>query len=217
MQLVRSAKYGLLGRPDTCDEMVMGEIDRSYRDLKINKDDVVFDIGGNIGAFAAWAAPKCQQVISFEPDADNFAVLTQNIAVHNNVTAHNCALVGHNNPTVEFFTNDTGRNKGLHSLVVTGGRTRHVVHALNFQDMLNKYRPTVIKCDIEGGEYDILLDKPLPEYVRELAIEIHLQKIIWRNDQGPRLVDQLETQFPSIKRGGKVGPKIRAILGVYAR
>jgi FkbM family methyltransferase len=197
--------------------MVMGEIDRSYRDLQINKEDVVFDIGGNIGAFAAWAAPKCAKVITFEPDADNFEVLTQNTMLLPNVTAYNAALVGHNNPTVEFFTNDTGRNKGLHSLVVTGGRTRHVVNARNFQDMLNIYRPTVIKCDIEGGEYDLLLDKPLPEYVRELAIEIHLQKIIWRRDQGPRLVEQLEHQFPNIKRGGKVSEKIRAILGVYAR
>lgn len=217
MQLVRSAKYGLLGRPDTCDEMVMGEIDRSYRQLTIKPDDVVFDIGGNIGAFAAWAAPKCKQVITFEPDADNFAVLTQNIAPFNNVTAYNCALVGHNNPTVEFFTNDTGRNKGLHSLVVTGGRTRHVVQAQNFAAMLNTYRPTVIKMDIEGGEVDLLLGKSLPEHVREIALELHLQKKIWREVQIPQIIRELEAQFANIKRRAFVDSKNRATLGIYSR
>jgi FkbM family methyltransferase len=217
MQLVKSAKYGLYGRPDTCDEMVMGEIDRSYKQLTIRPDDVVFDIGGNIGAFSAWAAPRCKQVIAFEPDAENCEIFRKNTERFPNVTLYEAALVGGLEQQVTFYTNDSGRNKGLHSLVVTGGRTCHVVDALNMAQMLARHQPTVIKCDTEGGEYSLLLDKPLPEYVRELAIEIHLQKIIWRNEQGPRLVEQLETQFPQIRRGGKVSPKIRAILGVYAR
>ncbi len=217
MELVLSKKYGLYVRPDTCDEMVCGEIDRSYRQLTINKDDVVFDIGGNIGAFSAWAAPKARAVIAFEPDVENSKVFNTNNAKNTNVILHRAALIGSDAETITFYTNDSGRNKGLHSLVVTGGRTSHTVPALNIEKMLAQYRPTVIKCDTEGGEYDLLLDKPLPDYVRELAIEIHLQKKEWRNDKAPRLVEQLEAQFPNIKRGGKVSDKIRAILGVYAR
>lgn len=217
MELVLDKKYGLYVRPDTCDSMVCGEIDRSYRELSINKDDVVFDIGGNIGAFSAWAAPKARAVIAFEPDVDNFQVFQANNAKHTNVIPYRGALVGHEAQEVEFYTNDSGRNKGLHSLEVQRGRTSYKVPAFNFNAMLEQYRPTVIKCDIEGGEYDLLLNKPLPDYVREIAIEIHLQKKIWRGDQGPKLVEQLETQFPTIRRGGKVSDKIRAILGVYAR
>jgi FkbM family methyltransferase len=217
MNTILSPKYKLHVRPDTCDELVCGEIERSYKLLNLVKDDIVFDVGANIGAFSAWASPKVQSVTAYEPDLENFEVFRLNTANLSNVDGFRVALLGDDTPEVEFFTNDSGRNKGLHSLVVQRGRGSYNVPAMNLHREIARIRPTKLKIDTEGGEYDMLLDKPIAECVKAIALEVHLQKKSWRYDQAPRLIEQLEAQFPIIRHRAVITDKTRALLGVYAR
>lgn len=217
MHTILSPKYKLHVRPDTCDELVCGEIERSYKLLHLQQGDVVLDVGANIGAFSAWAAPKVTQVIGYEPDLENFELFNMNTVKHNNAAGFRVALVGDDTPEVEFFTNDTGRNKGLHSLVVQRGRGSYSVPAMNLHREIARWRPNKIKMDVEGGEYDMLLDRPIAECVKVIALEIHLQKKEWRYDKAPRLIEQLEAQFPEIRHRAVITEKTRALLGVYAR
>ena len=61
-------------------------------------DDIVVDTGGNIGAFATYAATVCRasQAPVFEPFAENFSMLTRNIEENRlqTVTCVNEAVVG---------------------------------------------------------------------------------------------------------------------------
>jgi hypothetical protein len=41
--------------------------------------------------------------------------------------------------------------------------------------LLSTYRPTIVKCDIEFGEYDLAELRSLPPSVRVLAMEVHIR------------------------------------------
>jgi hypothetical protein len=75
-----------------------------------------------------------------------------------------------------------------HSLTYRRGRTSIEVRAFNFDDILEEFKPTFIKMDIEGGEYE-LMDTltALPDYVHGLALEIHFNQKNWRYEFAPAL------------------------------
>ena len=48
------------------------------------------------------------------------------------------------------------------------------VPGLSFSSLLEKYKPEILKIDIEGKEYDILDSIPeIPEFVEIVGIEFH--------------------------------------------
>jgi FkbM family methyltransferase len=184
-------------RPDTKDEMILNEvlIERTYGAAPIEPTDVVLDIGGNIGAAAEFFLDRgAKHVVSYEPDPDNVAVFNRNMSrsiAQGLVTIHRAAVTyrdGH----VQLYTNN-GPNKACHSVVPKRGYSSIDVPAVSFESVLNHYRPSVIKCDIEGGEYGLpweLLSKH--PYVRVVIIELHTQKPEWRTQHAPALMALIE-------------------------
>ena len=61
------------------------------------------------------------------------------------------------------------------------------VKCKKFDDVLENLKPSTIKMDCEGAEYD-LLQKPLPDYVKKITMEIHFSKKHWRNDLANKLI-----------------------------
>jgi tRNA G37 N-methylase Trm5 len=51
--------------------------------FEIKKDDLVIDIGANVGSFSIFAANKGARVFSFEPDKKNFEMIKKNIHQNN--------------------------------------------------------------------------------------------------------------------------------------
>ena len=67
---------------------------------KLNKNDVLLDIGANIGLYTIYAATtrKCR-VIAVEPESQNFSTLIKNIALNNayeKITPYCCAMSNEN-------------------------------------------------------------------------------------------------------------------------
>jgi FkbM family methyltransferase len=59
------------------------------------KQEVMFDIGGNIGLYSIYAAKRGIRVISFEPESQNYALLNKNVFLNkcgDNVMCLNSAL-----------------------------------------------------------------------------------------------------------------------------
>ena len=86
---------------------------------EINEGDVVLDIGANIGYYTLLAARlvgPTGQVIAFEPDQTNFALLRKNVEAngYRNVVLVNKAVSDHNG-TAELFLNDA--NPGDHRTI----------------------------------------------------------------------------------------------------
>ena len=173
-------------RENTLDEYICNEIIPSYGHIDY-KDKIVMDIGGCFGAFSYYALyKKAYFVYSYEPVQENYDLLTHNINKYPNVECKMAALVPHKGRET-FFYPGRGTNKGIGSFVKYRGREETTVTALNFEEELYKIKPDVIKMDIEGGEYE-LIKGPLPKFVKEVVMEIHLNRKIWRNKEAQRLI-----------------------------
>ena len=165
-------------REGTSDEFVVKEIGGgTYNKLTINSTDVVVDFGLNIGMFTCWALSKgASKVYSYEPEYDNFCLAKRNVDLNgftDKAQLFNAAVVGNDDKKRSFSIN-LKKNKGAHSLVSKRGRDSVDVDCVNFNDVIANVNPTVIKMDIEGGEYECLKNiKCNLKNVRELIMEFH--------------------------------------------
>jgi tRNA G37 N-methylase Trm5 len=65
-----------------------------YYPVHLKEDDVVLDVGANIGAFTIRVARKVKRVIAIESEPQNFRLLLENIKINNiqNVLPINLAV-----------------------------------------------------------------------------------------------------------------------------
>lgn len=177
---------GVICRDGTYDDFVAKEIGPTYGWMDV-VDKTVLDIGGNIGAFAIWAASQgASHVVSFEPEESNFKCLQANAAEFDVVEPVRAA-VGTEEGTTEIWLSPTGKNPGNTSSVKYRGRvSQGSIPQVPFRGLLEEFRPEVVKIDVEGAEYGFLTE-PLPECVRAVTIEIHLSRPEWRQTEGPRV------------------------------
>lgn len=211
-------KYkGLHVRPDTLDAYVVDEVGPSYRLLEVGPKDTVVDIGANIGAFCALALEKGARVFGYEPFPENFKIAKKNAA---KAELENVAVVGvaTTATSVDFYVNVRGKNHGAHSSVPTRGRDVIRVPAMRIDKILKATKPTKLKVDCEGAEYDILLGLELPRSVKRIALELHLQKNAHR-EAAVQLHAQLVAQGFSVLRDPTPSFSTKAwhAIGVYGR
>lgn len=123
--------------------------------LVLGKNDVVLDLGGNIGCFSLDIQDKVKQVVTFEPEDVNFSFLKKNIEQNKvkNVVLHKAAVVGNEDKVRQLFL---GRVPYYYSFLVKNNRKPVDVKCLNINDIIQKYDPTKIKADIEGAEWEVL-------------------------------------------------------------
>lgn len=175
-------------REGTYDAEIVKEIRPSYGWLDV-KGKTVLDIGACFGAATVYFVEQgAARVIAVEPVPDNVAQLRKNTkGMPVDVLS---AAVGPEAGKAELFLSQ-GINTGSHSQHVTRGRTSISVPMRRFRTLLSTYRPSVLKIDCEGAEYDFLTE-PLPSYVKQVAMEIHLNKKHWRYEEFPKLLALFE-------------------------
>lgn len=166
-------------RKGTMDEATIKEIfkKREYKKLNFTPNDVVLDLGMNIGMFSIYALNKgVKKIYSFEPSKDNFQLAKENIKLNNikdrRYVLSNKAVVGNGDKKRCFYEN-LATNKGAHSLIETKGRNNIVVGCVNINDVVKKINPTIIKMDIEGAEYECLKELKIWNGVNQLILEFH--------------------------------------------
>ncbi|HKQ33722.1 MAG TPA: FkbM family methyltransferase [Nitrospiraceae bacterium] len=118
------------------------------------------DIGANIGSYALIASENSSaRVFAFEPHPITFQLLQKNIALNqrSNVSLHNVAL-GSSEGTV-FLTDRRGSSINH---IVPGsqqmpGTVAVPCHRMDHLCQITDIRPQIVKIDVEGFEYDVLL------------------------------------------------------------
>ncbi len=205
---------GIKCRKDTYDSYVVNEISRSYGMLDV-KGKTVFDVGANIGAFTVWASNQgASLVVAFEPEPYNFEMLQLNVFELKSYATHKIALTTGDQVMIDLWLAPSGKNPGNSSITQRRGRIATKVSTGNFYYMLEQYKPEVIKMDVEGAEFD-LLEYGLPEYVKQIAMEVHLND---RNlfDAAPGLLAQFK-DWECIKEPVLDNDRLWQTLGAWKR
>jgi FkbM family methyltransferase len=199
-------------RSDTTDSRSVKEI-AAYKKVPIPHGCTVVDIGGHIGSFTNWALDKgAGNVIVFEPEPDNFRMLRINTKGLP-VKAYRCAVTGDGRKVV--LNVKTSGHTGGHSIVYSGPtRKQLVVPSKSFISIVDRFLPEVVKIDCEGAEYEYGLPHSLPDSVRYLVVELHLQRKSMMKS-GKELLRKLST-WKEIKCS-KVTDKSWTAVGIWER
>lgn len=126
--------------------------------------DVLVDVGANVGMYSIWAAAtRGVEVRAFEPEAQNFALLNQNIFINglgHMITAYPVGLADTRGLTV-LHMSDMRAGASCHALgdaLDYKGEALNVLHeqgsvAARLDDLREKIpQPTHIKIDVDGFE-----------------------------------------------------------------
>lgn len=180
-KVVLKTKTGLktLIRPNGIDYWLYIEnlIDDTYSlaSLKFLDFDNIVDIGANIGLFTIatkkyW--PKAKR-LCFEPNPRSRSMLKKNLELNKlKVLISDKAVIGKiKKNKVVFYTNE---NPAMSSMVVMGGK-KIKVSTIPFSEVIPSSGKTLVKIDIEGGEYDLFRDdnKSIFKKIGVLLMETH--------------------------------------------
>jgi len=141
---------------------------------KLTKEDVVLEIGANIGYYVLIESKLCKKVYAVEPIAKNYENLLINIKLNDcqNVKVFQMALGdvrGKKKINISAKSN-------LHSFYPIKNAVKTESIPIDTVDhfLIDKESPTFIRMDVEGYEHNILcgMQKSLPS-VKRIFMEIH--------------------------------------------
>lgn len=147
--------------------------------------DVILDIGAYIGDFSLYAAKHLgARVIAFEPTAENFSLLAQNVRnnnLSNRISISPLAVSARGGPLQLFIqSSEAGEihaSSNIYGTHYVNPSTR-VIESISINQILvdhNLAKVNLLKLDIEGGEYDILEDMSdeVFEKIDNIVLECH--------------------------------------------
>jgi FkbM family methyltransferase len=213
--IVQHEQTGLWYRTGTSDEPTFGYVRRDYVDLEIGNGDRVLDLGANIGVFAHRALELgAEHVTCVEPEPRNLELLRRN--TEGRPVSVIAAAVGAETGEGTLYVSDTAARDN-HSLVTRGRKRAVPVQVVGFADLLRDWQPTVVKCDIEHGEY-LLPWTALAQagQVRGLSVEFHL-KHRDADAEVRRIAGELEAGGFRCVRQPRLGTKAWDTIGAWRR
>ena len=181
--------FGL--RPDSYDFYVFTEIylHDVYRLARLPRPlGTVVDLGANVGLFSTRAATLgAERVVALEPVSGNRKLAAMNLAgagVSHRVRLLDLAAAGKSGETIRIFL--SRENSGAHSCLLSQAEIQGVggheeVDSISLVDLFEREgidHCALLKCDVEGAEFDILLNTTVETLgrVERIAVEFHLSR-----------------------------------------
>ena len=159
-----------------CENVRIGSCSREPETIKwiegFKKNDVVYDVGANIGAYSLVMSVYAQSVFAFEPAITNFSLLCKNIilnlkaqTIRGNITPLNLALSDRNELLPLEYANFNLGKSGHQILESTDSSTNSAkvsmpTLTIKLDDLVEKLslpRPNHLKIDVDGIESKILM------------------------------------------------------------
>lgn len=145
--------------------------------LSSNTDATFIDVGANIGNHTLFfASINDAQVISIEPEYDNFSILCENVKINDltdKVELHNVAIW--DSVTKLDLTNSSLKNSGMFRAHEAPNGT---VEGIPLDDLVSNRNIDAIKIDVEGAELRVLKGATaiITEARPHFSIEVHSAK-----------------------------------------
>lgn len=147
-------------------------------------DDILWDIGANIGMFSMLAGSRSIETVAFEPQAENYALLVKNIN-NNGLQKKVCALplaLYHEASVAILHVSSNHAGSAMNVFGQSGDNTnakssRQAALSLRGEDLIQYgiLPPKHIKLDVDGNEKSVLLGiSGLLGGVQSLLVEMHL-------------------------------------------
>ena len=139
----------------------------------VKKNDIVVDVGANIGYYTLLMAKIGAIVNSYEPALDNFKLLQKNVQQNNfsqNITLHNKAVSNFIGTSKLYLQKN---NTGGHQLGFDPFQTNNSIEVPVTKINLDKI--DFAKIDVEGSELNVL--KGMKVLPKKLLIEFSPQKL----------------------------------------
>jgi len=155
------------------------------------KDDVLWDIGANVGVYSLYAAIKKLRVLAFEPSPSNYFVLSRNIEINrmdDRISAY-CIAFNDGTKLDMFFMENTELGGALNSFgeaIDFQGKPfvaslKQAMIGFSVDDFIKQFNPPFpnhIKIDVDGiedkivnGSKETLADSRLKSVLVELDTE----------------------------------------------
>lgn len=172
---------------------------------KINRGDVVIDIGANVGYFSKIFSKLCGRtgcVYCFEPIYENFLSLENTLKKSKNVKLYNFAIGDLN--CIEHMSYDPRDCEKSTFISNFCNKTVLVQRLDDFVELFEPKKIDLIKCDVEGFELHALLGmkKTLIKYKPIVSLEISVNEeerlsiYNFLKSNGYKNFNKIELNFP---------------------
>jgi len=153
-----------------------------YQKYLTKKDNIILDIGSNVGLFALHVLPYAKTLVCVEPTPEHMRINRQMID-DNYKGGKEIAAILHEESALSEFTGTAqfywcGINTTMNSLQNRGDRS-FPVQTITLIDLIEKYKLSRVdfcKIDIEGSEWGAVSVKtlsPVKDIVKKFFIELH--------------------------------------------
>jgi FkbM family methyltransferase len=177
--------HTVLLRPGTTDSFIYHEIfchDEYGLNQLPQRLGTVVDLGGNVGLFSSAVVRRAQRVITVEPIGPLHKQASKNVA-RNGGDPRNVlqmAVTGRSGQTISLYLggSNTGRASIRADMAESTKARSETVSTISLPDLLktmNVGEVDLLKCDVEGAEYEIFRNTPADvlRRVRRLVMEVH--------------------------------------------
>lgn len=146
---------------------------------KVDADDIVWDIGANVGTHSLLLAPSVAEVIAFEPHPLTAARLMENVEINDAEVEVMAFALGDSEDIIPLrLPDDSVEDVGVGTFTTVGDGTIDVTVAQKRANRLVSNElvpsPDVLKIDVEGGELGVLrgFDERLTD-IETVFCEVH--------------------------------------------
>jgi hypothetical protein len=190
---------------------LLNEYDCDLFSLKEN--DVVLDIGSNVGAFITKAIKnKCSKIYSCEPFMNSFSILEKYFGHLPQVILNNAAISEKTEEKSLVLLSDSETSGG--NFIADNesidwhdrNKPQQKIQGYSFLDFIKKNNIELVdyfKCDCEGGEHYIFTDKNayyIRNNIKNIAIEYH-----GRYENLTSFFEKNNFKYQLITKGNKLG------------
>lgn len=176
-----------------------------FDDYQRYKGVLAFDIGANIGQIAQIIAPNFERVVSVEPCAESFQILSDETP--DNVTCLDCAISDHSGTVTlkeaqqSIKSGQLVTREGLHWGPIIGERE---IECRTLDSLADEFgMPDFVKVDTEGHELPILVGaQKVLQHAPRWLIEVHHQEA---GDRITEMLSDYEYRIETIGHSARPG------------